>query len=144
MKRYYGAAIYQAPDAMGILAWRHHLQVAYPGVDYVGGQIKVDPATGQPTEKALLVLVGSIDHKKFQADPKLVPFPAVALDMKVSAMHTKTKLDCKAGLVGLGFTEAEVDAVFNGADGMRDVLEYFGKKNNPDFSADVFDLDEGG
>lgn len=144
MKRYYLSAIYEHTDAMGIKAWRHHLQVAHPGVDYKGGQIAVDPATGKPTQKALLVLVGSIDHKKFKSDPKLVPFPSVAHDMKVSSIHTKTKLDCKAGLVGLGFDATEVDEVFNGADGVRDILDHFGRKNVVDFTVDDFDLDDGG
>lgn len=144
MKRYYASAIYQSTDAMGITAYRHHLQVAYPGVDYKGGEIKVDPATGAPTEKALLVLVGSIDHKKFKDDPKLVPFPNVSHDMKVSAIHTKRKMDCKAGLVALGFDANEVDDVFNGADGVRDVLDHFGRKNIETFTVDDFDLDDGG
>jgi len=120
------------------------MQVAYPGVGYVGGEIKVDLATGNPTEKALLLLVGSIDHKKFKDDPKLVAFPNVSHDMKVSAIHTKTKMDCKAAIVGLGFSAAEVDDVFSGADGVRDVLDHFGRKNIPEFSVDDFDLDDGG
>lgn len=145
MKRYYLSKI-KAVEMPGMgTVYKHRLQEPqYSGVDYVGGEIKVDPATGIPTEKALLVLVGSINHKRFKDDPELVPLPNVSHDMKVSAIHTKTKLDCKAAIKALGFADQEVEDVFVGADGIRDVLSHFGRKNNESFDCDDFDLDDGG
>lgn len=142
MKRYYLSKIFldtTPPFTNGL--WRHRLQT-YPNVDYEGGEIAVDPQTGIPTQKALLVLVGGIDHKQFQDDPDLVPMPDVGADVKVSAIHTATKLDAKAAVVDLGFDQAAVDQVWGNADGLRDVLNHYGKLNNPYFDCNAFDIDE--
>ena len=141
MKRYYLSKIKQVNDSSFGMVWKHRLQ-ELPDVGYVGGEIKTDPQTGIPTEKALLVLVGSIDHKKFKNDPELIPLPDVAKDVKVSAIHTATKIKVKDDIAGLGFTPAEIDDVWGNADGMRDVLNHYGKRNVEDFDVDKFDLDE--
>lgn len=143
MKRYYLSKIKQVIDPSIGPVWKHRLQ-EIPNIDYVGGEIKTDPVTGIPTEKALLVLVGSIKHKTLKEDPELIALPAVAHDMKVSAVHGPTKIKCKDAMVAMGFTRAEIDNIWSGADGIRDVLEHFGKRNNPVFSCDDFDLDDGG
>lgn len=143
MKRYYLSKIFldtsipTFPNGV----WRHQLQT-YPGIDYEGGEIKTDPETGIPTEKALLVLVGGINHKQLQDDPDLVALPDVALDVKVSAIKTSTKLDARSNIAALGFADEEVEAAFGNADGLRDVVNHYGKLNNPDFDANDFDLDE--
>lgn len=140
MKRYYLSKITSAFDpSVGAVVNRHRLQ-AYPGVDYVGGEIDVNPQTGVPTQKALLVLVGGIDHAKFGNDPNLVPLPQVAIDMKVSSIHTATKLKAKSDVTKLGFTD--VETVWGNADGLRDVINHYGRLNNPNFDAANFDLDE--
>ena len=77
-------------------------------------------------------------------ETSLIALPAVAHDMKVSAVHGPTKIKCKDDMVAMGFSRAEIDTVWIGADGIRDVLEHFGKRNNPVFSCDDFDLDDGG
>lgn len=141
MKRYYLSQIFQSEEPGMGMVWRHRLQMVL-GIDYVGGEIAVDPATGTPVAKALLVLVGGINHARLVGEPGMVALPQVSPDLKVSAIQTQTKLDCKANIVALGFPAAEVDAVFNAADGMRDVLNYFGRLNNPTFDANNFDLDE--
>jgi hypothetical protein len=141
MKRYYLSKIKQVEmPGMGMVN-RHRLQ-EFPNVEYVGGEIAVDPATGMPTQKALLVLVASKEHAKFVDDPEMVALPQVALDTKVSAIHTPTKQKCKTELQALGFAKDEVDEVFDNADGLRDVVEHFGRKNNPTFRADDFDVNE--
>jgi hypothetical protein len=143
MKRYYLSKIFQ--DVAGQYgepgAWMHRLQTK-TGIDYVGGEIKTDPVTGIPTEKALLCLVGGINHKQLQGDPELIPMPDVAKDMKVSAIHTATKLKTKRDIKAIGFADTETEAVWNNADGLRDVLNHYGQKNNPDFDSNNFDLDE--
>lgn len=144
MKRYYLSKI-KLVDVPGFgPVWRHRLQELSDTmpIDYVGGEIAVDPNTGIPTQKALLVLVGGVDHQRLRGDPELVPLPAVAADTKVSAIHTPTKVGAKAAIRALGFTQQEVDAAWDNADGLRDVLNHYGKKNNPAFDADKFDVDE--
>lgn len=143
VKRYYLSKIFQdTAGTYGITdAWHHRLQT-YTGIDYVGGNIKVDPATGVPTEKALLVLVGGIDHSKLQNDPDLVPMPVVPLDIKVSSIQTDTKLTAKSAITKLGFDEAAVTDVWGNADGLRDIINHYGRLNNAEFDANNFDVDE--
>lgn len=142
MKKYYLSKIKQVMDPnIGELVWKHRLQ-EYVGVEFLVGAIESDPNTGAPVHPAALVLVGGIDHAQFKNDPELIPMPDVAKDTKVSAIHTQTKLKCKADIKGFGFSDESVEAVWNNADGLRDVLSYYGKLNNPAFDPDNFDLDE--
>lgn len=141
MKRFYLSKIKQVNDPSFGTVWKHRLQ-EYEGIEYIGGEIKVDLATGQPTEKALLVLVGGINHKRLQGDAELVALPQVAHDMKVSAIHTGTKLKAKADIKGLGFGDVETENAWANADGHRDVLNHYGRLNNPDFDVNNFDIDE--
>lgn len=141
MKRYYLSKI-KAVEIPGMgTAYRHRLQ-ELPDVEYLGGEIKTDPATGLPTEKALLCLVAGVKHAKFKQDPELVALPLVGHDIKVSSIHTATKLKCKADIKALGFSDVEVEAAFDNADGFKDVANHFGRKNKDDFNADDFDLYE--
>lgn len=142
MKRYYLSKIFQ--DTAGTYglpgAWMHRLQT-YPDRDYVGGEIAVNPTTGVPTEKALLVLVGGRHHAAIAADHDLVALPDVPLDMKVGSIHTPTKLAVKAKIrTRLGFSQVEVDDLWDNADGIRDVINHYGRRNNPSFDANDFDL----
>ncbi len=141
MKRYYLSKIKQVTMPNGMQAWRHRLQEV-TGIEWLGGEFAVDDQTGEPSAPALLVLVAAVDHAALKNDPEIVPLPQVAHDMKVSSIHTATKLKCKSDIVALGFGEAEVDAVWNNADGFRDVLTHFGRRNDPNFDPDAFDLYE--
>jgi len=141
MKRYYLSKIKQVNDPLMGPVWVHRLQ-ELPGVEYLGGEIAVDPQTGVPTQKALLVLVAGVNHRQFRDDPELIALPLVSHDIKIASVHTATKLRCKADIKALGFDAAEVETAFANADGFRDVVEHFGRKNNPDFDADAFDLYE--
>lgn len=138
MKRWYLSKIFQSNDPPAN-PWVHRLQ-QLPNVEYKGGEIAFDPQTGVPTQKALLVLVGAVDHKPFQTDPDIVPLPDFPPDGKVSGMHTPTKLGAKSKIVALGHSQAEVDAAWDNADGFRDVLQHYGRKNDPAFDVNDFDL----
>lgn len=138
MKRYYLSKIYQSNDPP-LNPWVHKLQT-YADREYLGGEIKVDPVTGVPTEKALLVLVAGKHHAALVADPDLIAMPNVPHDMKVASIHTPTKLAAKASIRALGFAKEDVDAVWDNADGMREVLNHYGRKNNPQFDVNDFDL----
>lgn len=141
MKRFYLSKIFQdTAGQYGIPgAWRHGIQ-KHANREYIGGEIEVDPVTGIPTQKAILVLVGGKSHAALVNDPDIIPLPDVSPDIKVSSVHTPTKLKIKNAIKALGFAQAEVDAVWDNADGMRDVLNHYGRKNNLTFDANDFDL----
>lgn len=144
MRAYYLSKIKQVfDDGLGALVWRHRLQ-EYDNVDYVGGEIKVDPQTGEPTEKALLVLVGAKHHAALRSDPDLVPLPVGrdSLAVKLSAIETPTKLQFRNKVRALGLSAAEVAAMTDDTRSWRDVVNELGRKNNPEFDVDAFDFDE--
>lgn len=138
VKRYYLSEIFLDPGPPQ--AWRHRFQAATSDIEYKGGEIAVDPVTGIPTQKALLILVGAINHGPFAAIPGLVALPDVASDTKVSSIHTSTKLQTIAKIKALGLGAAATDAAWGNADGLRDVLNHYGRLNNPSFDCNNFDL----
>lgn len=144
MKKYYLSKIkaVQHPDFGTV--YRHRLQEISDTtpIDYEGGDIAVDPATGLPLNKFVLVLVGRVDHRLFRNDDELVPLPDVSRDMKISAIQTAEKVRVKRAIKKLGLTDAEIDEVWDNSDGLRDVLNIYGRKNNPDFDCDNFDLND--
>ena len=91
----------------------------------------------------VLVLVGRIDHQAFQNDDELVPMPDVSKDIKISAIQTAQKVKVKNAIKKLGLTDGEINEVWDNSDGMRDVLNTYGKLNNPAFDCDNFDLNDG-
>lgn len=139
MKRYYLSKI-KTVDEGGMTINRHRIQ-EYKDVTYEGGEILVDPQTGQPVHGSLLVLVSDKDHVKFDNDPELAPLPLIAPGVKVGATDIATKMRFKAKAVALGVAQDEIDSVVANADGWADVLDHFGRKNNPDFSHLKFDVD---
>ncbi|MCC7484561.1 MAG: hypothetical protein IT529_06185 [Burkholderiales bacterium] len=140
MKRYYLSKIKQVTEA-GETYWRHALQ-DYLNQDYQGGEIAVDPQSGVPLHPFLLVLVPAISHAQFAGNPELIALPSVPLDMKVSSIHGPTKVAVKGRIRAMGHAQALVDQVWDNADGFRDVLNYYGRLNNPAFDANAFDVDE--
>lgn len=143
MKKYYLSAIFKdmsIPDfPQGV--WRHRLQT-YTGNVLAfanSGEIAVGP-DGAPTQKALLVLVDTVDHTIFKGDAGVVPMPDVSLDVKVAAIDTQTKLLFAQGAKALGLDSGAVDGALSNADGLRDTVNYFGRLNNPAFDANNFDL----
>lgn len=140
MKRYYLAAIYQSTNALGITAWVNRVQDHYPGTEAKGGNILQDTATGAPVHPAILVMISGTDHTIYQNDPQLVPIPDVGIDGGVGAIAVETKLATKAAIIALGFNSDETETVWQNSNGMRAVLNHYGRKNNPDFDTNDFDL----
>lgn len=127
MARYFLSPIYldtsnpYFPDGI----WKHALQ-DHPDTPYSGGEIKVDPKTGQPTEKALLVLVD--DHQKLVDSKVLIPLPDVLKGAPTRNVDGKEKIKAAA-------VKAEIDvSVIDYAATWDDVLIHLGRKNNPDFA----------
>lgn len=139
MKRYYLSEIFLDPGPPE--AWRHRFQAETVDIEYKGGEIAVDPETGIPTQKQLLIIVGSIDHTPFQEIAGLVPLPDVSAGVKLAAIGSGEKLPAQARIKDeLGHTDAEIAEVWSGADTLRDVLNHYGRLNNPDFDSNNFDL----
>lgn len=144
MRAYYLSKILSEEDpGVGGTVYYHKLQ-KYNDVDYLGGEIKVDPQTGVPTEKALLVLVGSKHHAQFRGDPDLIPLPVGrdSLAVKLSAIETPTKLQFRNKLRQFGLDQSEIAAMTDDVRSWRDVCNDLGRKNNPAFDVDAFDFDE--
>ena len=137
MKRYYLAEIESFEIVPGMTGYRCRAS-AYPDMTFEGGEIITDPITGIPTNKFALVLVKSRDHARIINDPLMHPLPDVALDVKVSSIHTPTKTAMIAMLKSLG-----VDTSWIGTtDGYREVIRGIGKINNPQFDENRFDVNE--
>ncbi len=140
MKRYYLSKIKRVFDpAFGDFVTRHRIQ-EYPGVQYEGGEIAVDPQTGLATQPALLVLIAAKDQAQFVADPELAEMPMVPIDVKINAVSAAARSKAQAAAQSLGWNSQQVGAVWNGADDFRDVVNHYGRLNNPAFDADKFDV----
>lgn len=137
MKRYYLAEIEQFEFEPGITGYRCRAY-SYPDLMFEGGEVLTDPTTGIPINKFALVLVKSRDHARLVNDPKMHPLPDVALDMKVSSIHTPTKNKMIADLQALGIATSFI----GGTDGYREVIKAIGKINNPAFDENKFDVNE--
>lgn len=144
MRRYYLSRIREVFDpTLGTNVWRHRLQdPEFGGFDVLAAVIDVDES-GIPTQAATLCLVGSVDHATLVGDAELAAFPDVPLDMKVSGIHTATKNAAKGRFAQLlGQTPQQVDAVWGNADGLRDVVDYYGRLNDPAFDSNNFSLND--
>lgn len=138
MKRYYLVKIETVDDPLVGPVIRHRLQIAHPGTEYLGGQMLI--ANGRAVHPALLVMVSGTDHSVFQGDPKMVPIPDAGLGLGVGSLSVETKLQTKAAIIELGFSVDETETLWQNTTGMRAILNFYGRKNNPDFDADKFDL----
>lgn len=140
MKRYYLSKI-KAVEIPGMgTVWRHRFQEIGGGLNYVGGEIAVDPQTGVPTQKALLILVEAPDHTVFANDAEMADFPDAGLATRISAVGALSKVRAQAKARKLGLTRAEVDDLWDGAGELREVLDRYGRMNNPAFDSLKFDV----
>lgn len=137
MKRYYLAEIEQFEFEPGMIGYRCRAS-AYPDLIFEGGEIEADPVTGIPKHKFTLVLVKSRDHARVLSDPKMHALPDVALDVKVSSIHTPTKTAMINKLKSLGVDTSWI----NTTDGYREVIRGIGRINNPNFDENAFDVNE--
>lgn len=145
MRAYYLSKIKSAEDpVVGGITYFHRIQEYPMLLDYIGGDMKSDPATGVPTEKAVLVLVGAKHHAALRGDPELIPLPVGrdSLAVKLSAIETPTKLQFRNKLRQFGFDQAEIAAMTDDVRSWRDVCNDLGRKNNAAFDVDAFDFDE--
>jgi len=137
MKRYYLAEIELVETVPGMPEYRSRAS-AYPDLIFEGGEILTDPLTGKPVHKFTLVLVKSRDHARIINDPKMHALPDVALDVKVSSIHTATKNNMVDTLKKLGVDTGFIQTT----DGYREVILGIGRLNNPNFDENRFDVNE--
>lgn len=104
----------------------------------VSSVIATDPQTGHPIESWCLVIAAGDNFKLVADNVDVDLLPEVDLDVKVSAIHTPTKLEMGTKLQARG-----IDTSFVGnADGYRDVIKHLGKLQSPDFDEKSFDIAE--
>ena len=140
MKRYYVSKIKRVfVPALNDYAYVHRFQESTSNINYVGGEIAVDPTTGIPTQKALLILVDTVDHTTLDADAEMVSMPDSTLDTKLSAIPNNIKNRAQNKLQQIGFTSTEVTTLWNSSTTVRDLLNALGRLNNPNFDALNFD-----
>lgn len=137
MKRFYLSKIKRVlSPILGDFCYVHRLQEIgweqRTNFTCAGGEIDVDPRTGEPKQKAIMVAVDAQDHRVFANDPELVPVPAAALQAATSHRDADA---FRARLSDVGLEKSEADALFEGASSMRDVVERLGKLNNPRFDS---------
>ena len=143
MKRFYLSKIRLVESDLGPI-YRHRLQdPEFNDLDLQGGSIASDLTTGEPLHPCTLCLVGGIDHRPLMADEELVALPDVTLDSKVSGIQTARKNRAKAEIVArFGYLDADVADVWGNADGLRDVVNHYGRLNHAEFDCDNFDLND--
>lgn len=93
------------------------------------------PQAGHPKFPHALAIVEANNHAIFSGKQDIDSLPDVALDSKVSSMHTPTKNAMIARLNARGLRGADVD----NADGYREVIRGIGKALDPAFHEDSFD-----
>lgn len=125
----------QDPDLGGY--YRMAIQ-KYNDLKYGFGEIPVDPDTGIPTLGWGFALVSSNDMARFKNDKDIDVLPDFPLDAKVGAMHAATKASMRSALVKYGIPTS----ISDNADGFRDVIRGIGRKVNPNFVEDSFDVTE--
>ncbi len=144
MKAYYLSKVVKVNQPSIGDYWTHRLHQRFVlGADfqYVGGdEIAVDPNTGIPTQRAVLVLVDAIDHRLLRNDRDMVSMPDAGLDVGVRAIPAQARNAVKARIRGLGYTDAEIDAIWESELNMRGVLNGYGRANKPDFDVANFDV----
>lgn len=142
-RRFYLSKIREVyDDTLGSNVWRHRLQdPGFENLDLQGGIIATDPVTGEPSNTYTLCLVGGIDFRPLEVDEELVALPIITIDNKLDACETPRRNRFKTELADrLGVTN--FDQLWNNANGLRSLLDYFGQANWPEFDSNNFDLSD--
>lgn len=135
MRRYYISTV--IGDGFSPLTSYRPKLADVPGVNY-SCEIKTDPATGNPLLPWALCIVTGNRHGQIISDADNTPLPDVALDMKMSSMHTPTKTKFKNDCAKIGLPASFVD----NTDGYRDAIRGIGRLLNPVFDENYFDVSE--
>lgn len=93
---------------------------------------------GRPTSDWCLALVAAPNLGAIIADPEIDLLPDFSKDAKISSMHGPTKTAMLNALQRRGFPKAQ----FDGVDGFREVLRTVGRRLNPNFHEDSFDVSD--
>lgn len=95
----------------------------------------VMPDDPQPGGWAL-ALVAAADHRGLLRDAKLDALPEFPLDAKLNAMQSTARSALDAAL------QRRAGITVNGADGYRDLIRQVGRKLDPNFHENAFDVSE--
>lgn len=95
-------------------------------------------ANGQPVLPWCLVIASGQRHALAAAHPDIDPLPDYPLDVKVSAMNTLTRNRALQKMQARGIDVSDLSQ----ADGFRDMIRSLGRKHEPTFSEDDFDVQD--
>lgn len=132
-------SVVQHPS-LGALAG-HEFQHAFPNKDFTIGVVATGP-DGEPTQLAALVMVASVDHTPYRGNPNIIPLPFDNKNSTVGATATELRMGARNAVVEMGFDAAQTYALWANTTPVRDLLDFYGKLNDPAFSIDNFDLYE--
>lgn len=110
--------------------------VADLGVAWTGA-IPTGP-DGRPTKTWALVLVAAANHAAVRAHKGVNSLPDFPLDGKVSAINVATKAAMAAAFTKRGIPTNIID----GKDGYREVIREIGKRLEPQFDENNFDISD--
>lgn len=130
MKRYYVSKII----GTGAFGDAYRTKISDYGVNH-SEEVPTD-ANGVPTSTWSLVIVNTVNHGPLLADPDLDVLPDFPMDAKMAAMHANTRSGMEQKLQARGINTTFLATV----DGYRDVIRGLGRKLNPDFSENNFDV----
>jgi hypothetical protein len=83
-----------------------------------------------------LVLVATPDHRALLREAKLDALPEFPMDAKLNAMQGAARVALEAALT------RRAGVTVNGADGYRDLIRQVGRKLDPNFHENAFDVSE--
>jgi hypothetical protein len=85
-----------------------------------------------------LVRVATKDHRPLLTDPRLDVLPDFPMDARMNAMQTAARNRMEQALSRRGIDVGLVA----GADGFRDLVRALGRKHDPQFHEDAFDVQD--
>lgn len=107
-----------------------------PGVGYSAVYPPQDPATGQYQGAICLVIVEAANHLPLVADRRNDAFPDFPIDGRMSALAQARRDALRAFLARRGLDVGNIDSY----DGYRNVIRAIGRKLDPNFHEDNFDV----
>ncbi len=109
--------------------------VADYGVSWVGS-IPTNEQ-GHPVFAWSLVLVASKEHASLRGDNRIDPLPDFPLDGRMNAINQAASAALSAALL-----KRSIAVSYGGTDGYRDVIRAIGRKLEPTFNENNFDVAE--
>ena len=141
MKRYYVCKIIGdglSPDSAFRPAISDIIDPKTGTLAFVHSAVMPPIVNGAPEVPWCLVIAGGQDHKLAESHQDITKIPDFSLDIRLSAMQTATKMSMFNALTDRGIDVSDI----SNAEAMRDLIRSLGRKIDPDFSENRFDVIE--